>query len=109
MGMSGSPYEVAFRHGFRMALCTILLTVALEAISFRTARDLLTKHPKGRALYTKAVVLNVVNHILFGVPIYVLAESLFCTSRVSHDGTVGGLALSMLRIFVIVLLHSIGY
>ncbi|GKZ00924.1 hypothetical protein MPSEU_001043900 [Mayamaea pseudoterrestris] len=109
--MSGSydQYFVSFRNGLVVAIATVLVTVLLEAISCRTVGDLLTKHPRGRTLYTKAVTLNLVNHILFGVPIYVLSESLFCKNRDFVDWTYAELSWSMLRIFAIVLFHSIGY
>lgn len=102
------PFVDPFHHGMRMALATLLLTVLLEVISFRTVRDLTEKQANGRRLYVKAVVANIANHFFLGVPIYMVSERLFCSEREEFINDSYGLA-SLARVMVILIMHSIGY
>ena len=64
--------------GWELALATIAVTTILELYSFKdTVLEGVWKQPNGKRLYIQAVQLNVVNHIVLGVPIYMLAV-LFC-------------------------------
>ena len=105
---STDDYVVAFHHGLRMALATILLTFVLEVVSLRTVRDLLTKQTNGARLYRKALAANLLNHLVLGVPIYVASETLFCRNE-DDDGAPSSLAWSLFRVLVILVVHSVGY
>ena len=58
---------------------TIALTIVLELISYETVQGVL-KQPDGKSLYLKALLANLVNHVFIGIPIYVFAASVLCTT-----------------------------
>jgi sterol desaturase/sphingolipid hydroxylase (fatty acid hydroxylase superfamily) len=104
---SSVPWQTSLDHGMRMALATLLLTVVFEIISYRTVRDLVAK-PNGPALYVKAIVYNLFNHIVLGVPVYVVSESILCYDRSSDDDYTEGY-VSWARVLTILVVHSVSY
>ena len=64
--------------GWELALWTLAVTAILEVYSFQdTVLDGVWKQPNGKHLYIQAIQLNVFNHIVLGIPVYMLAV-LFC-------------------------------
>jgi len=61
----------------QFATFTVLLTIVLELISFRTVK-LLLRQRDGKSLYVSAIAVNILNIYFFGVPVYMLAVLLCC-------------------------------
>ena len=72
--------EDAFFGGFWLATSTVIFTIVLEFFSFRTVRNLCRQQRHGVQLYQKALWVNFFNHYILGVPVYMIAETLFCQS-----------------------------
>jgi sterol desaturase/sphingolipid hydroxylase (fatty acid hydroxylase superfamily) len=64
--------------GLQIALWTLLATALLEAISVDTVRGV-WKQQNGPSLYKSAILANLINHVLLGVPVYTIASAFFCT------------------------------
>jgi sterol desaturase/sphingolipid hydroxylase (fatty acid hydroxylase superfamily) len=86
----------------KIILLTVAVTVVLEVISLDTVKGVL-KQPDGKSLYLKALLANLVNHVLIGIPVYIIAASVFCTKDTL---TPFQQFLAVMNIF---LLHSIMY
>ena len=56
------------------------MTFLLELCSLDTVKKLLNQPGAGRSLYVAGILSNLRNHLLLGVPIYILAAGLFCRS-----------------------------
>jgi sterol desaturase/sphingolipid hydroxylase (fatty acid hydroxylase superfamily) len=97
-----SYIEIAFR-GIQLSTATVILTVLLESISASTVRSLL-KQPGGRVLYKQAIFLNLFNHFILGVPVYIIAVVLFCSQelleRKSH---------LLVKTTLVILIHAVVY
>jgi sterol desaturase/sphingolipid hydroxylase (fatty acid hydroxylase superfamily) len=103
-------WEVVLRHtygGLELSLLTLLATVVFEVISLDTVRAV-RKQPNGVELYRTAIVYNIVNHIVLGIPTYVLAALYICPPPTDGVPPSSGMRLIM-EIMFIMLVHSIQY
>jgi sterol desaturase/sphingolipid hydroxylase (fatty acid hydroxylase superfamily) len=96
------PWDAVTR-GSMLAIVTIALTFLLEIASLPAVRGVL-KQRDGPSLYLQAVALNVLNHFIFGVPIYVIAVSLLC-----RDDEAANALRFVIRTTYMVLIHAILY
>lgn len=96
------PWDAVMR-GSILAIATIALTFLLEMTSLPSVRGVL-KQRDGSSLYLQAVALNVLNHFIFGVPIYVIAVSMLC-----RDDEAANIKSFVMRTTSIVLIHAILY
>jgi len=90
--------------GLQLATLTFLLTIVLELISFRTVEALLRQRD-GKSLYVSAVVINILNHYVFGVPVYVSAVLLFC----HKDDSKTNLLWFAWKAFGVIFVHAVLY
>lgn len=90
--------------GLELALQTVLATVVLEVISLDTVRAL-WKHPKGVELYKTAILYNIINHFVLGVPTYMLAALYFCPKE---DMPISGGRL-IIEVTFVLMVHSVQY
>jgi sterol desaturase/sphingolipid hydroxylase (fatty acid hydroxylase superfamily) len=58
----------------------LALTVVLEFISIETVKGV-WKQPNGRELYIKAILLNLINPAVFGIPLYSGAVTILCSEK----------------------------
>jgi sterol desaturase/sphingolipid hydroxylase (fatty acid hydroxylase superfamily) len=91
-----SPEEIerTFRRGFEVATVTIVATILLEFYSLDTTRMI---YAKDKMLYLQAVVLNFINHYIYGIPVY-MASTLLFLRKVDSDYSPGMVALQLLGI-----------
>ncbi|CAB9520252.1 expressed unknown protein [Seminavis robusta] len=94
--------DQAFLRGLEVATVTIAATLLLEVYSFGTTKIILSNN---KVLYFQAVVLNFINHYLYGIPVY-MASSLFLVRKVDEDYSYGSVALQVLGIMIV---QSISY
>jgi hypothetical protein len=66
--------------GIELSFWTVVITVILEVWSFETVMKVLEQKGAGIKLYSAAIMANLRNHFIFGVPIYVVAVENFCRS-----------------------------
>ena len=66
------------KQGFELSLWTFGLTILLELWSLDTVQKVLNQKGAGMSLYLTAIMANLRNHFLLGVPIYTTAAYLFC-------------------------------
>jgi hypothetical protein len=74
--------------GYSLALGTFVLTILLELGCLAEVRAIWTKQRNGKSLYLTAIVYNLVNHFLLGVPMYGIALKFFTRpvlSQQHHD------------------------
>lgn len=101
--------------GMELAILTLAITTILELYSIDTVK-LVLKQPNGYQLYCTAIMYNVLNHVVFGVPTYIIAVS-FCSSSSSSsitDQELSSLSLSSIlklicEVTYILMAHSIQY
>jgi sterol desaturase/sphingolipid hydroxylase (fatty acid hydroxylase superfamily) len=67
----------AVRGGTMLSVATVLVTLGLELASLPTVRGVF-KQRDGPSLYWQALVMNFMNHFVFGIPVYFVAVLLFC-------------------------------
>ena len=72
------PFRDALNSGLQLSLGTLVATVFLELICWETVVFGVWKQPQGKELYWQAWLYNL-NHIVFGVPVYMIAALVFCT------------------------------
>ena len=91
--------------GLKLPLITTILTILLELWSIDTVKKIIKQDGgAGISLYMAAVLANIVNHFVFGVPIYMLATALFC--RDVDEVTAGERIVS---VGTILFVQSIGF
>jgi sterol desaturase/sphingolipid hydroxylase (fatty acid hydroxylase superfamily) len=95
------------KNGARLSILTGVLTFAFELISLPTIFALFNEKG-GKLLYQQAILVNLRNHFLVGIPIYTLVVPLFC-QKISLRTNGHFLFFSMLRVMEIVLVHSLLY
>ena len=61
-----------------LMLGILFVTFLLELCSLDTVKKLLKQPGAGRSLYVAGILANLRNHLVLGVPIYILAAGLFC-------------------------------
>ncbi|GKZ00947.1 hypothetical protein MPSEU_001046200 [Mayamaea pseudoterrestris] len=106
MAADANPCLSALQSAMNMAIATITLTAVLDLLSIRTIRELFAKQANGRRVYLEGVAYNVINHILLGLPIYMITAVILCRK----DGDDEQYTIhSPMRILIIIILHSIGY
>jgi len=86
-----------------LSIATVLLTIVLELASLPTVRGVL-KQRDGTSLYLQAVAVNILNHFVFGIPVYVLARLLFCRSEEAGNYVIFGMRTAGLLV-----VHSLLY
>jgi sterol desaturase/sphingolipid hydroxylase (fatty acid hydroxylase superfamily) len=91
--------------GLKLPLITTILTILLELWSIDTTKKVLKQDGRaGTSLYIAAVMSNIINHFVFGVPIYMIATGLFC--RDVDEVTAGERIVS---VGTILFVQSIGF
>lgn len=82
-----------FWGGVEITSFTLVATVVLELLSFRTVYKL-WQIPENRALYRTAVLANLFLHAVLGIPVYVVAVQFFTVARdVVHSGRTMGIVV----------------
>lgn len=77
-------YQNAFYDGFQLAIGTLLITILLEFICWKdTVLHGVWKQPNGKELYYTSWFYNFRNHLLLGIPIYMIAVLFFCTTTIN--------------------------
>jgi len=100
--LSPGKVETAFLDGLEFASVTILVTLLLEMISWKTA---CAAYKHNRKLYLQAVCLNFLNHYAYGIPVYMTAALLFI-----RDDDVNRTPFTVAgQVVAILLVHSICY
>jgi sterol desaturase/sphingolipid hydroxylase (fatty acid hydroxylase superfamily) len=94
--------------GMELSIATLAATTVLELISFDTVISLHQKQSDGPALYRQAVLVNLFNHFVLGIPVYITAILLFGRQRDEDDET-GSLFASLVRILGVIVVHDICY
>jgi len=100
--LESEKYEVIFASAFDLTKATLLLTAALEVLSWRTSIAV-WQQKGGKSLYMKALACNLILHIFFGVPIYVFAARFLCRE---DDGTSD---FQWWRTLAVLTIHSVLY
>ena len=94
----------SFGHGAELATATIVATALLEMYSIDTAKAL---YKKDRELYRQGIILNFVNHYIYGIPVYIIATVYF-SKQVQQEEVVS--ALTIFNEYLgILLIHSFCY
>jgi sterol desaturase/sphingolipid hydroxylase (fatty acid hydroxylase superfamily) len=89
--------------GLRLVVATVVLTVVLELFSLETVKGV-WKQPGGSRLYTTAAALNLFNHFVLGIPLYVIAAVFFCSQQPVESHLEG-----LVQVMWVILAHSIQY
>lgn len=92
----------SFWHGLELATATIVATALLELYSIDTARAL---YKKDRDLYLQGILLNFLNHYIYGIPVYIFAVVFF--SR-QHKEDISSLVIFN-QYLGILIIHSFCY
>lgn len=104
-------YESAME-GIAVILWTLAMTIVLELWSIETVRNLRKHQPGGTGLHREAWISSILNPLLCGIPVYVLAATLFCVEVRQGVNDVGSLhsihSLHCSLSFVSILFHSQG-
>jgi sterol desaturase/sphingolipid hydroxylase (fatty acid hydroxylase superfamily) len=64
--------------GLKLILWTLGLTMVLELLSLKAVRAFRKEVPDGKHIYSKALILNVTNAFLIGLPAYIFASVAVC-------------------------------
>jgi sterol desaturase/sphingolipid hydroxylase (fatty acid hydroxylase superfamily) len=109
--------------GYSLALGTFVLTILLELGCLAEVRAIWTKQRNGKSLYLTAIVYNVVNHFLLGVPIYGIALKFLTRPMLQsqhdhhysslddsfHGSTMAAIMVLVPQFFTILFVHSLLY
>jgi sterol desaturase/sphingolipid hydroxylase (fatty acid hydroxylase superfamily) len=93
-------WKVVHHHamgGVELSTLTVLFTIVSELCSLDTVRHV-WKQPNGKGLYMKAIVYNLSNHYVLGVPTYVIA-AMFCCAKKETAKENGDLAFAYATLF----------
>jgi sterol desaturase/sphingolipid hydroxylase (fatty acid hydroxylase superfamily) len=93
--------------GITVILWTLAMTIVLELWSIETVRNLQKQQPGGTGLHREAWISSILNPLLCGIPVYVLAAALFCVEV--REGVNDTWVHSLRSILCTVVLHSCQY